>query len=94
MHMAALPHRSWLMCEISVLNVSLFAGSPVSSTSSGAMNTSSNASSASLVPRRPIFTWVPATVTPSDSRSTATAPMPRAPSLPGNRHHTRQHRAL
>ena len=63
-HIAALPQRSWLMCEISVLNDSLFAASPHSNTSSGSMRTSSNASSASLVPRRPIFTCVPATVTP------------------------------
>ena len=71
------------MCEISVLNDSLFAGSPQSNTSSGSMRTSSNASSASLVARRPIFTCVPATVTPGASRSTTTAPMPLVPDAVG-----------
>ncbi len=93
-HMAAFPHRSWLRCEISVLNASLFDGSPSRSTSSGPTYTSSKASSASLVPRRPIFTCVPAQVTPSDCRSTTTAPMPFDPSLPGKRHHTRHAPAL
>ena len=30
MHIAALPQRSWLMCAMSVLNESLFVGSPTS----------------------------------------------------------------
>ena len=64
MHIAALPQRSWLMCEISVLNDSLLPGSPHTSTSAGSMRTSSKASSASLVARSPIFTCVPVTVTP------------------------------
>ena len=93
-HIAALPHRSWLMWPISVLNESLFSASPARRTSSGSMRTSSKASSASLVPRSPIFSCVPATVTPSAVRSTTTAPIPLVPSLPGKRHQTRQATAL
>ena len=75
-HIAALPHRSWLMWASSVFSPLLSAGSPTTSTSSGSMRTPSKASSASVQPRRPILRWVPATLTRG---ATGRRPRPRCP---------------
>src|SRR4051794_1000752 len=75
-HMAALPQRSWLRWASSVLKASASSGFPARRTSSASMRTSSKANSASVQPRRPIFLWVPAMLTPGELRSTTTAPTP------------------
>ena len=63
-------------------------GSPAISTSSSRISTPSNANSASVAAWIPIPLCRPVTDTPSRSVGTITAPIPFAPSPPGQRHHT------
>ena len=87
-HIDALPQRSWFRCDSSTLKASVFAGSPANKVSSGVISTPSKASSASVAAWIPMPLWRPVTETPSRSVGTMTAPMPLAPSPPGQRHQT------
>ena len=88
MHIDALPQRSWFRCDSSTLKASVLDGSPATSTSSAVISTPSKASSASVAAWIPIPLCRPVTEIPSRSVGTTTAPMPLAPSPPGQRHHT------
>ncbi len=86
--MAAFPHRSWLRWESSSLNGSGEDGSPATRMSSSVMATPSKAISDSVAAWIPIPWCRPVSSTPARSMGTITAPIPRAPSPPGHRHHT------
>ncbi len=63
-------------------------GSPATRMSSSVMATPSKAISDSVAAWIPMPRCRPTRETPSRSMGTMTAPIPRAPSPPGHRHHT------
>ena len=86
--MEALPQRSWLRCDSSTLKAEVSEGLPARRMSSSVISTPSKASSASVAAWIPMPLWRPVIDTPSRSVGTMTAPMPLAPSPPGQRHQT------
>jgi len=87
-HIDALPQRSWLRWASSTLNASVDDGSPARRTSSSRTSTPSKAISDSVAAWMPMPRCRPVSETPSRSMGTTTAPIPLAPSPPGQRHHT------